>query len=330
MSISLSLILVITPEATKPELEICLESVLSHTLDMEVLAFIAKDSPVFSTLETYANRDSRVKLHYMEGKTYGSYRNIGIISAQGKYIGFLYPNTGIDTGFYDYLIGRSESTGCPVAMGNMVHYKDGRLYSEEYTYLSKVLKNSYHLMRYPQTLLFKRSYLTDNSIFWSMGNDEDGLFFLTKVAAYAGTIAILSDTFCHDYKLSNVSPVPISSSTEAASYFLPWYQSLDFILRNRASVSKEHAVYVISELFTRYIEEFRIEVISDEALAYGFQCLIQLADTYLSARTSAESVSPIIEAFSVLGKTFEGLDIKKLREYDYLEEFIRNRRSYTA
>lgn len=97
----------------------CVESVLGQTLqDLEILAIDAgSEDGTLAVLEEYAARDGRLRIIRADRKSYGYQLNIGIVQAQGDYIGIVETDDMILPDMYEVLYNTAVQTDAEYVKG---------------------------------------------------------------------------------------------------------------------------------------------------------------------------------------------------------------------
>lgn len=306
-------------------IEQCLESVSSQSFtDLEVLIYVPQEHTNADIIRKYTELDNRFFIKNLSlYDTIGLAYNDALLSAKGKYVGIVYPNTPIDVDFYANLIKKSCITGCPVIAGKIIHYFNNTLKNEDSEYTKSISKDPYKFIEYPQIALYEKSFLRENSIFWSTETDYEGLLFLIMVSSYIDVIPI-ADTYCHMYQQENSPIKNFKSFNQISSYFAPRIQALKFILHNQAAISFRHTAYVIAEILIRQIYESITNQCDRTLIAQSFYRLISIIDNYANNMdTGRKIIVPTVEAFILFKEQFSSFNIKKIRDYEYILDFVK-------
>lgn len=100
-------------------IENCIESVISQTLsNIEILVIDAGSTDgTLDILQTYADKDSRIKIIHSQRKSYGYQVNLGIDVAMGEYIGIVDTDDYIVRDMYETLYHLAVETGADYVKG---------------------------------------------------------------------------------------------------------------------------------------------------------------------------------------------------------------------
>lgn len=195
---SLKISVIIPVYNTSVYLEQCLESLISQTL-MEIEIICINDGSTdnsLSILETYKNKDSRIKIINQQNKGQSSARNSGIEAAQGEYIAFLDSDDYVKNDFLEKLYKNAKNFDSDISMCSIEIFDEntGKNYSHS-PYLSldifdKSFENRcflpsetfdflFRICVVPWNKIYKRDFLNKNNLkFVENLNFEDNVFFI--------------------------------------------------------------------------------------------------------------------------------------------------------
>lgn len=108
-------------------IEKCIQSILAQTFKDFELILIDDGSPdkCGEICDSYAKKDSRIKVIHKSNGGQASARNLGIDIAKGDYIGFVDSDDYIEPDMYSILYDICKSQNCDIAnCSSIIHYKD--------------------------------------------------------------------------------------------------------------------------------------------------------------------------------------------------------------
>lgn len=214
----------------------CMESVINQSLkEIEIICVDAGSTDgTLEILESYANRDDRIKLIHSDKKSYGYQVNLGIGNSHGEYIGIVETDDYIDEKMYEILYDLTKPN-CDIAKADFYyfhdivppkfiidHYHDNLPINEEFT-----------LYDYPEFLvghpsiwaaIYKKSFLEENDIMFMEvpgGGWVDNPFF-HETAICANSI-VYSNVPLYYYRELN----PNSSSNDISDLTMPMKRMQD-------------------------------------------------------------------------------------------------------
>ena len=128
-------------------LERCIKSVISQTLEQWELILVDDGSTDQSPhiCDIYCSMDKRIKVIHQKNAGVSAARNMGILNANGSYIGFVHSDDWLESNMYERLLKEAKTTDADVVMCDvMTVYDDGKTQVDTITQLSgnRILKKS--------------------------------------------------------------------------------------------------------------------------------------------------------------------------------------------
>ena len=130
--------------------ETCLETLLAQTLQDLEFIFVDDGSTdaTAGILDSFKERDARVRVIHQENKCLGGARNTGIEAAQGEYIGFLDVDDQLSPNYYELLYDAARRHDADIAWGNLKIFPPNK--PEEYAVFfseEKVIEDKFELTK---------------------------------------------------------------------------------------------------------------------------------------------------------------------------------------
>lgn len=128
----------------------CMDSICNQTLkDIEVIC--VNDGSTDSSadiLETYKNKDSRIRMIHTENRGYGHAMNVGMQAAKGEYIGIVEPDDFIAPDMYEILYHRALCTNAEIVKSDFYRfYGEKEERKEVYNKVARVKDNYNRIIR---------------------------------------------------------------------------------------------------------------------------------------------------------------------------------------
>jgi len=258
----------------------CVESILSQSVKEIELILVDDGSPDDSgkIAETYAGKDSRVKVLRQKNQGPGASRQRGIEVAKGEYIGFVDSDDWIDACMYERLYSSAKKNNSQIAMCSYVEEHSDRSVKVIHPYNNDDVLDKTRIVdsiiasfstneNYGYYSLWNKIYKKD----WLEKNDlrmnenrrhgEDWWFNL-EAFSLADNVVFIKDAYYHYMKLNPNSLMHKYNEDQFELIVSGRKHQFDILLRNNINVSK-HQV----ELDQRFIEEcigFIYKVIAEE------------------------------------------------------------------
>ena len=175
--------------------ETCLETLLAQTLQDLEFIFVDDGSTdaTADILDSFKERDARVRVIHQENKCLGGARNTGIEAAQGEYIGFLDVDDLLTPNYYELLYDAARRHDADIAWGNLklfplnkpakyaVFFQEERMISDPFE-LTKEKSN--HVM----TKIYRRKLFDNKNLLFPEGRFYEDVFFTLPMLFSANKI----------------------------------------------------------------------------------------------------------------------------------------------
>ena len=197
-------------------LEQCLDSIINQTLK-EIEIICVNDGSTdgsWNILESYAAKDSRVKIIDKENAGYGNSMNIGIAHASGEYIGIVESDDFIELNMFEVLYSKAIKSKVEVVKSNFWLYWSDPEKNKLFEYFSreecgKVIIPREHPSFYNRkpsiwSAIYQREFLSTNHITFleTPGASFQDTSFTFKVYSCATRMLCVYDAFLH-YRQDN-------------------------------------------------------------------------------------------------------------------------------
>lgn len=205
---------IIIPVYKIPEIDLkqCIESCKRQTLKEIEIILVDDGSPdnCGNICDEYAKKDDRIKVIHKKNEGVSSARNLGILKARGKYIGFVDADDWIEADFYEKMIEFGEKNQLDIVISGFVKDKNNKTF--------KVLKRDkdriFNSLEALKTLLareiyewspcdkiYKKDIIMKNNVFFDinihMGEDLDFIWRLFNKTDNIGYISLNKYHYCY-------------------------------------------------------------------------------------------------------------------------------------
>ena len=174
-------------------LEPCIDSLINQSFTNCEFIFVNDGSIDKSSdiIKEYMKKDSRIVLYNQENKGVSEARNLGILKARGKYIGFVDSDDYIEKDMYERLYNIIEDTNCDVVISNFEEELNNHRYVRDYNLKKNEVLNKNYIqdtivpffiekdsLNTVCNKLYKKSIINENNIKFPKGLPlgEDGIF----------------------------------------------------------------------------------------------------------------------------------------------------------
>lgn len=219
----------------EPYLRQCVESILNQTYrDIEVL-LIDDGSPdrCGEICDEYARKDCRVRIFHTENKGLSAARNLGLIEANGEYIGFVDSDDWIEPDMYEVLLRRIEETGADVSVCSFYVEDAGARKSSDYSRAIYIEKESLCALVDGQLSNYVWNKLYRNTIFQTIvfpcGRNHEDIASMHLILNQAKSVAVLDATKYH-YRIRNESITKTYSALNLVAYAEAYLIQYRFLL----------------------------------------------------------------------------------------------------
>lgn len=205
---------IIIPVYKIPEIDLkkCIESCRRQTLKEIEIILVDDGSPdnCGNICDEYIKKDDRIKVIHKKNEGVSSARNLGILKARGKYIGFVDADDWIEADFYEKMIEFGEKNQLDIVISGFVKDKNNKTF--------KVLKRDkdriFNSLEALKTLLareiyewspcdkiYKKDIIMKNNVFFDinihMGEDLDFIWRLFNKTDNIGYISLNKYHYCY-------------------------------------------------------------------------------------------------------------------------------------
>lgn len=194
-------------------LERCLNSILNQTFQ-EFEAICINDGSTDTSLkilESYQNKDSRIKIINIENSGVSIARNIGLNKAVGKYISFVDSDDYIDNNFLEKLYNEIDKNKAQVASASIIRESEKKQVKlieykkKETTKNSKdnLIKNQCRKYCFVWNKIYLASFLKENDLYFKDNFIFEDVFFTSSALEMAEKIVYVPNIFYHYWKSPN-------------------------------------------------------------------------------------------------------------------------------
>lgn len=226
----------------------CLDSIVNQTLsDIEIICVNdgSQDGSA-QILESYANRDSRIKIITQNNRGLSAARNTGMKVAVGKYIGFVDSDDWIEKDFYEKLFNAAETYQADIAAANIIKEKsDKKRCITKYfkIYCTDKTDKKFELLKIPKfcyvwNKIYNRENLIKNNIWFEENIKYEDVDFTHRTLYYLNKLVILPDTAYH-YRI-NENGLSFNNPRESEDYKRAFNKGLKFVLEKHIHPKKMH------------------------------------------------------------------------------------------
>lgn len=205
---------IIIPIYKIPEIDLkkCIESCRRQTLKEIEIILVDDGSPdnCGNICDEYAKKDDRIKVIHKKNEGVSSARNLGILKARGKYIGFVDADDWIEKDFYEKMIEFGEKNQLDIVISGFVKDKDNRILEVLKRDKKRVfnslgaLKNLLARKIYdwsPWDKIYRKDIIKKYNIFFdlnvNMGEDLDFIWKLFNKTNNIGYISLNKYHYCY-------------------------------------------------------------------------------------------------------------------------------------
>lgn len=193
----------------------CIESCVNQTLKEIEIILIDDGSPdnCGEICDEYALKDNRIKVIHKKNEGVSKARNVGVVKATGKYIGFVDADDWIETDFYEKMFYFGEKYGLEMIVSGFVKEKNNKILEvlkrENNKVFNKIeaLKNLFERKLYVWSIwdkIYRSDTIKNGRIFFSerisMGEDLEFLWCLLKKINKIGYISLNKYHYCYRQK----------------------------------------------------------------------------------------------------------------------------------
>lgn len=199
----------------------CIESIINQSFkDLEIIIVNdCSDDNSQSVIEFYAAQNPNIKsLQTAQRSGVGGARNMGLLQARGKFIGFVDSDDWIDSTFYQKSISILQKSNADMGVcGVMKEYESPFDVFYKYNYdLENIIDGMFALEllthRINQDIaispsacnkVYKASFLAEHNLSFLSGNYNEDDLFTYQCFLYARSVAIIPSTYYHYYQRMN-------------------------------------------------------------------------------------------------------------------------------
>jgi len=278
---------------TAKHLSRCLKSVVTQTLS-EIEIILINDGSTdksISVVDAFAKKDSRIVIINQRNQGVSVARNNGLRVAKGEYVGFVDSDDSVDAAYFENLYNTAKKEKADMVSGFVKMNDDRRQHFYNYTNKRATRFNRCSLMGVVWLNLYKRSILSENSIFFpsNLRTAEDNLFnlratyFANKVVAadddsvFYNHITRETSLTAQQYKTSNLIPLSIAvletitelnrlDDYDKDVYISRVYDTVNFLYQRYTALDNIgiYRKYKISNIISKSLlnTKYRVDVLS--------------------------------------------------------------------
>lgn len=195
----------------------CIESVINQTLiDIEIICVDAGSTDgTFELLQSYKEKDNRIRLIRSDRKSYGYQMNLGLEAARGEYIGIVETDDFADLNMFERLYNIAVTNNAQVVKSNFYRYKSKKVHEDVYFEnlkglpYDRVIIPDFHSAIYRRSPsiwagLYSRAFIEENNIRFSEtpGAAYQDTGFNLKIHFCAERMIYVKEAFLH-YRTDN-------------------------------------------------------------------------------------------------------------------------------
>ena len=180
-----------------------LDSILGQTYkDLDII-LIVDGSPdrCGDICETYAQKDSRIRVFHTENKGLSAARNLGLREARGEYIGFVDSDDWIEPDMYKILLNRLEETGSNISVCDYKQEPDS--FEKEFKPVEVIYEGVHALIALLDrkinynvwNKLFRKELFQDNC--FPEGQNYEDIAIMHRIMYEAGRVAVIPELGYH-------------------------------------------------------------------------------------------------------------------------------------
>lgn len=182
----------------------CIESCINQTLKEIEVILVEDGSPdnCGKVCDEYAEKDKRIRVIHKENSGVSTARNVGVLMANGEYIGFVDADDWIECDFYEKIFKYAIENNVDIAISGFVKDINGKSYEILQKEKSKIFtreKAQYELLKRNlyvwglwdkiyRTKLIKGKIVFDKTL--HMGEDLDFIWKVLKISQRIGYISL--------------------------------------------------------------------------------------------------------------------------------------------
>lgn len=219
----------------------CLDSVINQTLHEIEIICINDGSTDGSAdiLDSYAKKDSRLKIITQENQGLSTTRNNGIKISRGEYISFVDSDDWIDEDFLEKLYYSAKNSNADIAVCSIVKIKNNKP-KKLFTIKNKIQAtktiDKYKICKLPRSCyvvnrLYKKELFTENNIFFNTGVYFEDIEFSHKILHYSKKLITVPQV-AYYYFNNPQSIVSVNSDKKYHDYWMAINNSIKFIKYN--------------------------------------------------------------------------------------------------
>lgn len=260
--------------------ETCLETLLAQTLQDLEFIFVDDGSTdaTAGILDSFKERDARVRVIHQENKCLGGARNTGIEAAQGEYIGFLDADDKLSENYFEALYTAAKRHDADIAWGNLKRYRKNKPPTYYYPPFTEerviddlqimVNQRSNHVV----TKIYRRTLFADKTLLFREGCFYEDIYFTLPIVFAANKIVTVPGADYHyifvESSIAHRKRTPALRKSEFDGYVF----RRDFIQKKGYSVPRHLQKIRKSQCMLGPICLFKIRDCGDydEALLFDF------------------------------------------------------------
>lgn len=292
------------------DLKKCIESCRQQTLKEIEIILVDDGSPdnCGNICDEYAKDDTRIKVIHKKNEGVSSARNLGILKAKGKYIGFVDADDWIEADFYEKMIDFGEKNQLDIVISGFVKNKNNKIFEVLKRDNNKIFNRLEALKSLlareiyewsPCDKIYKKDIIIRNNIFFDinihMGEDLDFVWRLFNKTNNIGYISLNKYHYCYreNSAVTSKNPKKKISSILVMKKILDEVKNIDndlykrmqeLYLKELASCCRELLIYSKDKNEYKYlIKEYQKEIRKNYSIIFknkDFSWKIKMGITY--------------------------------------------------
>lgn len=261
---------------TSKYLDRCMQSIISQTVkNIEII--LIDDGSTDNSLaicKEYEKMYKNIRVYHQKNLGQGAARNIGIVKARGKYIGFVDSDDYIDKNMYKYMLGLAENNELDI-----VCCKYERVFSNEDVFKAIEINKTNKLKVGKENLIksfllneisaspcdkvFRKEFLLNNNIMFPEGSYYEDIYMILSSVYYSNTL-ILNETAFYKYFKRINSTTLLSDERHLSDLYKQIKNCYNFIYKNydykKFSIELKSSKFLYNNMILKLLKDLNKEI----------------------------------------------------------------------